>query len=446
MFKYTSIVLSAALLLLGSPLWAQMDLGSNMLRRSWQGYQTNPAQFPLENGVLVSLPSLYSNTLVENITYNDLFGTNADGENVLTIDPALDKLAPDNLIRQNIDIETFGLGVALGPVALTFGHRLRFNGFLQYPRELPELIWNGNAQFIGQTINISPDLDLFNYHEFALGLSYQLSEAFSFGVRAKYLSGVGTITTERTRLELTTDEEFYELSLDSDFLLHTSNSLRYNGFEDISADINFGNFNADRFLSSNNGLAFDIGVALNLGPLALQASVLDLGGTINWEEDVTNYALTGTQAYQGLDLVDQILEDTASFAAIIDTLEAIYQPDSTARAFSSNIGTSAFVGGDLSITRLLTVGAVVFFEEYRDDFRTAAALRASIQATPMLRLGGFYGLRNNRFDNLGLNAELKLGPVLLLAATDNVLTAFRPKDSHQANVRLGFNLLFGNLK
>ncbi len=439
-------ILFIACLFAGTSLSAQIDLGANMLRQSWQGYQTNPALFPLEAGVLISLPGTYSNTLVENFTYNDLFGTNAEGDNVVTIDNALARLEAENVIRQNIDIETIGVGVAFGPVALTVGHRLRTNGFLQYPRELPELIWNGNAQFIGQTVNISPQIDLANYHEFSLGLTVQLSEVLTVGGRAKLLSGGSSIVTERTQLALNTSEEFYELTLDSDFLVHSSGSLEYNGFRDISADFDFGNFETDEFLSSNTGMAFDVGVLLDFGPLELQASVLDIGGTINWDNDVSNYRLEGVQEYQGLDVAEQILDDTASFSSVIDTLELLYSPTETNFAFESNIGTRAFLGGDFQLTDLFSFGAVLFLEDYRDELRTSAAVRASFQPFPLLRVGGLYALRNERFDNLGLNAEVKLGPLLLLAATDNIITAFQVKDSNQANFRLGLNLIFGKLK
>ncbi len=32
-----------------------------------------------------------------------------------------------------------------------------------------------------------------------------------------------------------------------------------------------------------------------------------------------------------------------------------------------------------------------------------------------------------------------------MAATDNIVTAFRPEDSHSANLRLGLNLLLGKM-
>ena len=62
---------------------------------------------------------------------------------------------------------------------------------------------------------------------------------------------------------------------------------------------------------------------------------------------------------------------------------------------------------------------------------------------PFLRLGAIYAYRHDKFDNLGLNAVVKLGPVQLVAATDNILTAIQLYDSNSANMRVGLNLLFG---
>ena len=77
---------------------------------------------------------------------------------------------------------------------------------------------------------------------------------------------------------------------------------------------------------------------------------------------------------------------------------------------------------------------------------TAVAIGSNLDVLPILNLGATYAFRSERLDNLGLNATLLLGPVQLMAATDNIITVFRLEDSHSANLRVGLNLLFGKIK
>ena len=60
-----------------------------------------------------------------------------------------------------------------------------------------------------------------------------------------------------------------------------------------------------------------------------------------------------------------------------------------------------------------------------------------------LSLGASYAIRHKRFDNLGLNMSVKLGPVQIYAVTDNLITAIKNYDSSTMNLRFGLNLVFG---
>jgi len=71
---------------------------------------------------------------------------------------------------------------------------------------------------------------------------------------------------------------------------------------------------------------------------------------------------------------------------------------------------------------------------------TAFALSARYRIIEQLTLGLNYNARKNAATNFGAHVYAHLGPVNLVASTDNLLTVFRQKDSSRAGVRLGVSL------
>lgn len=419
---------------------AQQDLSTHFLRHTWQAHRTNPAFFP-DYEVVVGLPGAHNSLHIENLTYNTLFLEGPDGSRKLNIDQAILEMEDRNVIRENLDIETLSFGARFGPVGLSLSHTFRFNAFMEYPKTLPQLIWQGNAQFIGQEIGFAPDIDVFGYQEFGVGILAELGEAFVIGGRAKLLAGVGSVSSSRDQLRLTTDSEIYQLTLNADYQVNSASSLSYDGFDEVQTNFDFGGFSAEDLFTGNSGFAFDLGAHVRLGKLELAASILDIGG-INWKEEVDNYSLQGTYEYKGLDFAQRLFDDTTNIGSVLDTLEQIYEVQESTESFRTVLPTRFYLSATLQLRENWTVGGLIFSERYRGRTYPAAAVSTNLDIAPFLNIGGIYAWRNNRFDNLGLNATLKAGPLQLVAATDNILTVFQPKDSNVSHFRLGLNLLF----
>ncbi|MEQ8706803.1 MAG: DUF5723 family protein [Phaeodactylibacter sp.] len=419
---------------------AQQDLSTHFLRHTWQAHQTNPALFP-EYEMVIGLPGVYNSLRVENLTYNTLFVEDGNGNRMLNVDQAILDMEDRNVIRENLDIETLSLGARFGPLGLSLSHTFRFSAFMDYPKTLPQLIWQGNAQFIGQEIEFAPDIDVLSYQEFAIGALIELGDAVVIGGRAKLLSGVGSVNSSRSQLRLRTDDEIYQLRLDADYQVNSASALTYDGFDDIQTNFDFSTFSAEDLFTGNTGFAFDLGAHVKLGKLELAASVLDIGG-IDWDEEVNNYSLKGTYEYEGLDFAQRIFDDSTSFGSVLDTLEQIYEVQESAEGFRTTIPTRFYLSATLRLRDNWTVGGLIFNEWYRGNTYPAAAISTNLEVLPFLNVGGIYSWRSNRFDNFGINATLKAGPLQLFAATDNILTVFRPKDSNSSHIRLGLNLLF----
>ena len=424
-------------------LSAQNDLSSLMLVNTWQNMNVNPALQP--SGLTINLPGIYNNLWVTNITFNDLL-VDEGGRQVLDVSNAIGQMEAQNILREDLDIETIGIGMQFGNLGLNIGHRLRFNALIDYPKTLAQLIWEGNAQFIGQTIDFGPAFDVTAYHEFAVGASYKIGDNVKVGGRVKLLSGGANLNTANSDLQLTTDDDVYQLRMDADYVVNSAGTLNYDGLRDVNVDFNFGNFSTDELFGGNSGMAFDLGVAIKLDRLQIAVSAIDLGGEISWEENVNNYTLEGVYEFEGLDVAQDLLDDAESFGSIIDSLYETYEPVETSRSYTTNIGAKYYFSGQYELNDEISVGLIGYTDDYRDVSTTGFAVTGSINFSPLLRLGAFYGLRNERFDNLGANATISLGPVRVILATDNIISAFRPKDANLANFRLGANLQFGQEK
>ncbi len=424
-----------------SAAFAQQELNTHLMRGVWQANRSNPAFFP-EHKLTVGLPGVYSNLLITGLKYNQIVSKDAEGRRVLDIDKGISQLDDWNTIRENTEIETLSLGLRIGKLSLSTAHSIRFNAFLNYPKTLPQLIWQGNAQFIGQEVEFGPDVQLFGFSELSLGLALDVSKRFTIGGRAKYLSGLGDVSTPRNSLRLFTGEDAYELTLDADFQANVTGSIDYQGFREPQVDFQFGQFSANQIFGANTGFAFDIGAVYRTDKFDIAASVLDLGG-IHWKENARFYRLDGRYEYKGLDIAESLLNDSTSVGSVLDSLENIYRPEEGFAEYRTRLAPRYYISATYLLSRKLRLGGVFYSEQYRGESFPAIAFSATAQVMPWCSIGGSYGMRNRRFDNIGAHTALQVGPVQLVAATDNLISVFLQKSSHSANLRLGLNLVFG---
>ncbi|MBP5558351.1 MAG: hypothetical protein J6X71_01145 [Bacteroidales bacterium] len=118
------------------------------------------------------------------------------------------------------------------------------------------------------------------YAELVYGYSLKVSDAFSFGARAKLLIGVEALNYNFSRMDLTFSEEGYNVDLQADLNL-TSRWSKI--MPDANGYLNFLDLSLkERWkLPSGGGLAVDLGIlATPVEGLTLSASILDLGGIV----------------------------------------------------------------------------------------------------------------------------------------------------------------------
>lgn len=433
------LLLTTTVLLLGAVgLQAQAEWGLFSQPGLWQANRVNPAIWP-EQKWNISLPGIQNNLFFTGPTYGDVI-REENGQKVFDVDALIDNLEPENMVREHLEFSTLGLGLRLGKsFGVSFQHLVHFNAYLSYPKTLPQLIWEGNGPFVGQTIVLDHDLQLYAYNEFALGGVFG-GEAFQIGARAKLLTGLGDVSTQRGKAELYTDTAFYQLRFQADYLLNTSSYLDYHTYNDLELNYDFGQFRLNRLFTSNAGFAFDFGVRLKQEKWWVAASVLDMGA-IKWNEEVRNYRAEGEYQFDGLDISNALTGDSVEFEDALDTLRELFSFPPTFETYSTGLPMKAYLNAGIQLGEKWRAGGVLFSEWYRNEMFPGFALNAGFRPLKWIDLGASYAVFRNTFTNIGLSASFRLGPMQVYTMADNITAIFRPADSRYFHLRAGLNLV-----
>ena len=444
------IIFIFSIILLTVGLNAQ-ELGLHFMDNVYQSNSTNPAKI-MDNRIQISLPSFMVNYGHNGPTIGDMLTTDANGNKIIDIDAGLVKLKDNNFFKTAIDIETFSVGLKFGKLQVGLSHAMRSDFIFGYPRELPEMAFNGNVQYIDQNIDVAPGLNMMIYGELGLHGAYQVTDKLSIGAKVKFLSGAGNISTSNEGLSIYTDPEYYQITATTDYVINSGGDffdLDIVTNED-STDFNINAFSdqlsaADYFFGKNTGIAFDFGAEYQLNDkIRLGVSILDLG-SINWKKNASNFTSKGSYTFEGVNANDVFFgEDSLDFAGIVDTIVDVLGFKETSNSYKTSLSPKFYLSGSYEIMESLNAGLAFYGEVTRSKLRPALGISIQKRFGKILSIGGVYALRNGRFDNLGLNFGLKLGPVQLYGTSDNVISVFKPYNSKSTNFRLGLNIALGN--
>jgi len=432
MNRFFSIII---LIFISSNLIAQQEIGTHFMRDIWQSNLTNPAFIP-EDKITISLPGIYYDFYHSGGGYNDII--DASGEVArINFNQLLSQLEDENNLNSYLDVPTIGVAWKKDKLLLSFGHRIRLNSRLDYNNILPKLLAQGNAQHIGETVSFAPAINLMSWHEIAVGAAYDIGK-LSIGGKLKYLNGLGNIQTTNAQASLYTDPDVYQLTFNTNYQINASAFLDINDITDINLNTNI----SENLFTSNQGIAFDIGVEYKVNDqLSLAASILDIG-QIKWSDNAFNYKSQGSYTYDGINLNDFITNGSVGFDVKLDTIQEIFEFDRQAASYTTPIPTQIYLSGNYQLNEKVQLGMLYQMIRFENESQSAFAIHANTQIGKILRIGGVYSFRNNDFLNLGLNFVVNVGPVQLFAMTDNIIGLAQLNDSNNVNGRTGLNIKF----
>lgn len=417
---------------------------AQMIQSLWHanhiGYRM-PGTLP-EEGLVVQLPSIGIGMYNSGFSYNDLVASTTMGVTTLDIDGALNKMDDKNALMIQGAIQTLGVGWKIKNVWVEVGHNVRYENFLDYPKDLFGVFFKGNAPYVGQTANLGLRVNSILYNEFFAGVTGKIGPV-SVGGRLKWLNGALAARTERSQLDLYTSNDVYQLTINSDYLIHTSPELDILKGDDSDLTLDVDNIDFGKIITRNSGIAFDLGADVDLGErLTLSGAIMDIG-QIKWKDDVISYASNKSIQYDGFEFSSLFTEDSLSLAGALDTLEALLEfEESEGASFTTTLPWSFQVGGRYRLTDQIGLSAVFFGQKQATQTFTGFSLGGQFKPFSFLEAGIAYTIYEQTYSNLGLNILFKLGPVRIYAASDNVISLFSVNDNRFANGRAGIQLAF----
>ena len=422
--------------------WAQQELGLPFLTHLAQvPVQVNPATFT-DHKINLAFPNAFGGYQNSAFQIGSLFKTTPEGR-VLDLETALFNMRPaGNVLRTSASVNGAALTFQIKKkFQFSFFQNTHFDVQVAYPKALPELLWRGNAAFIGQEVEVAPKLNLLGYNEYGFGIAAKLHEKFSGGINVKYLSGFLGFRTLTAQTTVLTSEEYYQLTLNSDILFRTGGLTDI--FDKNEKDLLADNSSQYFIKSNNNGIAVDIGMNIQVTPkLAVDLAMQDVG-KIYWTQYALEQQSSGTFQYDG-EIVRPFSNDGQdfNFETVRDSIGGLFEFSATPKSFYTELPQRFSLVARYQLDPKLVLGASFHNEYWQGVSNLAFAVHAQKQVGRWLYAGTMLGYHNNSSVFLGANATFQLGPVQIFALTDNIVTLINPEAGRGTNVRAGLNLTF----
>jgi len=455
--KY-SLLLFIGLMISSSISAQKMNNTLYLMQNVPQSNQLNPAIQP-ECKVFLGFPglsSIYYNYANNGFAYDDIIknGTGIQSDSlVVDINSFHEALQSTNTISNQFEMTLFALGIRAKSLFFTLDISTKMDSRIGFDKGLVSFLKDGNAAFLGRTANLGAiGLDGTAYHEVALGISKEINEKLTVGIKGKMLFGVANMHMDESNLSVYTSESGDLVRLHSRQLMKVSMPLDIaqdsDGYVD-DIDILDDDMDETFFSGTNNkGFAFDLGATYEFNEkTTFYASILDIGG-IKWNDTYELYQ-DATFDWQGADWSQSGNSNDPNFREIEDVFDDL--TDSIGDAFRYNdrsgsytraLPCKVYLGGSYKLNDRVNVGAVSRTEIFNGKLRPSLSLSANTRVIRNFSASLSYSMVNNSYNNVGAGIAAKLGPFQIYAVSDNIL-AMNPNTAKTANLRFGVNMMFG---
>lgn len=345
----------------------------------------------------------------------------------------LDRIKDVNRIHINAHIGTLETALSWGSWSIMGGHKFRLFADISYEDDLLYLVTQGNGPYLDQTLSIGPDIDITGFNELYIGGQKRWTD-LSVGMRFKLLYGTANHTTELSKLHLTTSSDYYQLMVDTDYLVRASGITRYYALDSIT--FTNPNLTLDNLFFNNRGIGIDIGLDYRINDkLNMMLSMTDIGH-IRWDFSPWKYETKDNSQYTGIDIVDILLDTTAIDYA--DSLLNIVNVNTSQETYTTLLPTRLHAGfiyhmsNNIELRSLFSVGQVGL-----NGYSFGCGL---MKRWTIFGAGIHYTSTSGSHTNIGFQGSVKTGPVSLWASASNVQSLFDLKNQALIAYRIGIQI------
>ena len=319
MKKSIFIALCLTAILTLQTAFGQQEQALNFLTDTWQAHLTNPALLPSKK-ISVALPSVYFNVNSPDLKFNDLI-INENGKRRLYLNNLYAAERPEvTRINAHVQVQTLGIAFPVtDKLSLSVYQAGSTTPSVNYRRDLAQLFFKGNAEFLGKTVAFGSSASADVRSEIGIGATYRLP-ALTIGGRVKLHSGIAGIFVQNDKVDATFSQTDYSMNFNTDIDVRTFAGDKIFKVKRAQDVVNQGLF------SNNRGLSFDLGASMKLGKLQLNASLIDIAGSINWKNEGTTYVSKGDFTLKGrneTNFQNFFKVDSLSSSTFADTLKKI---------------------------------------------------------------------------------------------------------------------------
>ena len=203
-YKYCFIIL--LMFIFSTKASAQFDMMMYGYRFVPQSNYNNPAFIP-KTKIAVGIPvlsSISTSTYSSSFSLDDILKDNTSNDSLkLDLSYLISKGKETNLLAEYIDNDILYVGFKLKSNFLSFGIRNRLYSRFVYSEDLVKLIWNGNASYLDQELNLSStEVNHDHFLDYYVNFGLVLNDKLSLGIRANLLQGLSSVQTQRNELTL----------------------------------------------------------------------------------------------------------------------------------------------------------------------------------------------------------------------------------------------------
>ena len=419
------------------------------------------ALIPITGQVLLPIQYNYGSN---GFAYKDIVQWNGDslilpGYEGFDTEQLYDELRDVNFVTNEFHINYLTIGYKYKDWYFGFDIHDKVETHFSFNDDMLRFALEGNGQsFLGETAHLG-DLAVNGtaYREYALSASKKINDKLTIGLSAKMLFGKMNIWTENSVIDIyTNDNDNYPMTVDADMLVHTSQpffevtEMYYDYeadsmvFESETKDVDY---NDILWNSKNFGLGFDIGATYQLNKkIELYASLTDMG-YIKWKDQTQTFSVKGHYYWDGYDFQPALTEDEELISDVNDSLKQdiiqIFEPEKNNDAYSTFLTPKAYIGGTYRFSEKIRTGLLLRAAFFHHDWSPSLTISGNFRLKKWFEVNASYSMINNTYTNIGLGFTAKAKWFQFFMMTDNLWGLIWPQATHNANFRMGINLIFG---